>query len=52
MGISKRALMEDYYFDELGEVLEQWNALHRAPDDEERDVDPLTFLGTDGEWVK
>lgn len=28
MGVSKRALMEEYYIDEWAEVMAQWAALH------------------------
>ena len=50
MGIGKRALLEDYYWDELGAVFEEWNALHGASDEEER-VSAETFLGGDGELL-
>ena len=52
MGIGKRELMEDYYLDEIGAVIEEWNALH-DPDREggTEQVDALTFLGEGGEVV-
>lgn len=51
MGIGKRELLEDYYYDELQTLIEEWNALHRA-DDVAETTDPLAFLGTGGEWVR
>ena len=50
MGISKRELMEDYYIDEIDEVIAQWNALRRG-DEVEEEVDPLTFFGYGGEVI-
>ena len=35
MGIGKRALMEDYYIDEVGEVMAQWARLHGVEPDGE-----------------
>lgn len=52
IGISKRELFEDYYLDEVGEVMAEWNALHnRSRDEETEKADPLAFLGAGGEWV-
>ena len=48
MGIGKRELLEDYYVDEIGAVIEEWNALHGAGEAEEQ-VDGMTFLGGGGE---
>ncbi len=50
IGISKRELLEDYYMDEIGEVIRAWNNLHGAGDQEEQ-VDGAAFLGSGGEWV-
>lgn len=53
MGIGKRELMEDYYADEIGPVMAAWNALHNpAGADKVEQVDALTFLGGDGEWLE
>ena len=49
MGIGKRELLEDYYWNELGAVFEEWSALHGASDDEEEHVSAEAFLGGDGE---
>jgi len=52
IGISKRALMEDYYMDEIGAIMEEWNRLHHPEESAEtQQVDALTFLGDGGEWV-
>ena len=51
IGISKRALMEDYYMEEIGAVLEEWNRLHHPQEDEPAQVDAFTFLGEGGEWL-
>lgn len=48
MGISKRELLEDYYFDEISAVIQEWNDLHGAGEKEE-EVDGMTFLGAGGE---
>ena len=48
IGVGKRELLEDYYFDEIGAVIEEWNALHGAGEEEE-EVDGMTFLGGGGE---
>lgn len=52
IGISKRALMEDYYIDEIEAVIRQWNDI-RNPDREEEpeEVDAAAFLGDGGEIV-
>lgn len=50
MGISKRALFEDYYMDEMPEIIRAWNRLHGV-EDEEKQVDGVTFLGGGGEWL-
>lgn len=51
IGISKRELLEEYYMDEIGEVIKAWNALHDPQGDsgETKMVDPLEFLGEGGE---
>ena len=52
MGISKRALMEDFYMDEIGAVMQEWNRLHNPEESSTpEDVDVLTFLGDGGEWL-
>ena len=54
IGISKRELFEDYYFDEIGPVLEAWNKLHSPDKTGERveDVsDPMAFLKEGAELV-
>lgn len=43
--------MEEYYIDELPEIVEAWNRLHDPDAADAREVDPMTFLGGDGEWV-
>ena len=50
MGISKEALLAGYYFDEIDEIVAQWNALHNV-EEEEEEVDAMTFLGWGGEWL-
>ena len=50
IGIGKRELLEDYYMDEIGPVIQAWNALHGAGEQEEQ-VDGAAFLGGGGEWV-
>ena len=51
MGIHKTALLEGYYFDEIDEIVAQWNALHNVEEEEEQ-VDAIFFLGSGGEWIK
>ena len=52
IGISKRALMEDYYMDEIGAIMEEWNRLHHPEESAEtQQVDALSFLGDGGEWI-
>lgn len=52
IGISKRALMEDYYMEEIGAVIEEWNRLHNPEEDGTcEEMDALTFLGDGGEWI-
>ena len=49
IGIAKRALLEDYYHDELEFVFAEYNALHRKGEDvEEERVGALEFLGALG----
>jgi len=46
MGISKRALLEDYYPDELDFVLAEYSAALRLDEDvEDEHVGALEFLG-------
>ncbi|MEG2531357.1 MAG: hypothetical protein RSA59_05915 [Raoultibacter sp.] len=47
--------MDDFYFDEIGEVVKAWNALH-DPDgdggaDAVQEVSPLDFFGDGGEYL-
>ncbi len=52
IGISKRALMEDYYMEEIGAVIEEWNRLHNPEEGGPlEEMDALTFLGDGGEWL-
>lgn len=44
IGISKRALMEEYYPDEIGIIFDEWNAMHGVERVEEKEVDVLEFL--------
>lgn len=52
MGIGKRELMEDYYMDEIGDILGQWNRLHNPDGEETMEVDAQEFLGEGGEWLE
>lgn len=51
IGISKRELLNDYYMDEIGPVFEEWNRLHDPDREETEEVDPMTFLGGEGEML-
>lgn len=52
MGISKRELLEDYYMDEIGVIIREWNRLNDpASEDEPRNVDAVAFFGDGGEWL-
>ncbi len=51
MGIGKRQLLEDYYFDELSPLMKEWNSIHGADGGEPETVDPLSFMGEGGEWL-
>lgn len=51
MGVSKRALLEDYYPDELGPLVAAWNRLHGAHDADAEPCAPMAFFGGDGEVV-
>lgn len=44
MGISKRALLEDYYPDEIAAVFEAWGDLHGVLREEAKETDVMTFL--------
>ena len=48
---SKRELLNDYYMDEIGPVFEEWNRLHDPNREETEEVDPMTFLGGEGEML-
>lgn len=50
MGISKRELLEDYYLDEIGEIVKAYNRIHGA-EPEDKPVDAMTFFGTGGEVI-
>ncbi len=50
IGISKRELMEDYYLDEIGKVIAEWNVMH-SPDGPEEEMNAMAFLGGGGEVV-
>lgn len=47
MGISKRELLENYYMDEIFEVIEEYNDMHRVekPEEEVEVVDSQGFFG-------
>ena len=51
MGISKRELLEDYYMDEIADIIGEWNRLHNPDAEETTEVDAMTFLGDGGERV-
>lgn len=42
MGISRRELLEEYYFDEFILTLDAYNELHRIPDPEEDQIIEVT----------
>lgn|GEM_PF-1233949 len=49
MGISKRALLEDFYPDELNFIFDEYNMMYRMDEDvEEEHVGALAFLGFSG----
>jgi len=50
MGISKADLLENYYFDEIDEIVVQWNALHNV-EAEEEEVDFMDFFGGMGDVI-
>lgn len=52
IGIGKRALLEDYYPEEIGEIMEEWNALHDPDREEIVEMKAEDFLGGDGEWLE
>lgn len=41
--------MEDYYPDEIGEIIAAWNDLHKPDRDRVEEADAVTFLGDGGE---
>lgn len=49
LGISKRELFEDYYIDEIQEIMKAWSILHGKEDDEPEQLDPMAFFGNGGE---
>lgn len=51
IGIGKRELMEDYYPEELGEIIGQWNELHDPNREEIVEMNAEEFLGGGGEWL-
>lgn len=51
IGIGKRELLNDYYMDEIGVILEEWNALKKGEDTSEVQMDAMSFLGEGGEWI-
>lgn len=51
MGISKRELLEDYYLDEILEIMKEWNRLHGAESSEPEPLDALAFFGDGGEII-
>jgi hypothetical protein len=52
MGIGKRELMEDYYMDEIGDVIREWNRLHNPDREETIQMEAEEFLGGGGEWLE
>ena len=52
MGIGKRELMEDYYMDEIGDVIREWNRLHHPDREETIQMEAEEFLGGGGEWLE
>lgn len=51
IGISKRELLEDYYIDEISEVIAGWNRLHNPDSDRIETVNAKAFLGDGGEVI-
>jgi len=44
--------MEDYYMDEIGDIIGAWNRLQGGgKEQEEEKVDPMMFFGGGGEFV-
>lgn len=52
MGIGKRELMEDYYLEEISEVISAWNGLHGRGEEAEEEMDAMAFFGGGGERVE
>jgi hypothetical protein len=44
-------LFEDYYWDELLVVMEEYGIIHQVEDESVEEVDATEFLGGDGEWM-
>jgi hypothetical protein len=53
IGISKRALFEDYYVDEIGEVLYEYNEMHDYSKHAKtaKQVGGLEFFGSGGGFL-
>lgn len=51
IGIGKRELMEDYYLEEISDVVGEWNRLHNPEHEEIVEMKPEEFLGGGGEWL-
>ncbi len=45
MGISKKELLSEYYFDEIGEIIHEYNELHRYGRQETHEVSCEDFFG-------
>jgi len=52
MGIAKREMLEDYYMDEIGDVIEEWNRLRGVGKSGEEEMDAVSFLGSGGEIMQ
>lgn len=44
--------MEDYYPEELGEIIRQWNELYDPEREEIVEMKAEEFLGGGGEWLE
>ena len=45
MGISKRELLQDYYLDEIGEIIHEYNALHKYDASGSKEASCENFFG-------
>ena len=53
IGITKRALLEDYYPGELAVLFDEYNIVHGRDEDEVvEEVTPFEFFGARGEEIK